>query len=40
MSLILEEENGVYGLDCTNAVWATDEIHARYHKAGLYNGPR
>ena len=36
MSLILAEENGVNGLDCTDAVWATDEIHARYHRAGLH----
>ena len=31
MNHILAEENGVYGLDCTNAVWATNEIHEKYH---------
>ena len=36
MSLILAEENEAYGLDCTNAIWATDEIHATYHNAGLH----
>ena len=36
MNQILVEENGVYGLDCTHAVWATNEIHEKYHKAGLH----
>ena len=29
------EENGVYQIDCSKAVWATDEIHEAYHKAGI-----
>ena len=36
MNQILVEENGVYGLDCSKAVWATNEIHEKYHKAGLH----
>ena len=32
----LTEENGVYQIDCTNAVWATDAIHQDYHDAGLH----
>lgn len=29
------EENGIYQIDCSKAVWATDEIHKVYHKAGV-----
>lgn len=30
MDTVLIEENGVYGLDCTAAVWSTDQIHEQY----------
>lgn len=36
MSLVFTDENNIYGLDCSNAVWATDRVHAQYHKAGLH----
>ncbi len=29
------EENGVYQIDCSKAIWATDQIHEVYHKAGV-----
>ena len=29
----LIEENGRYALDCHNALWATDQIHAAYQRA-------
>ena len=29
------EENGAYQIDCSKAIWATDEIHEVYHKAGV-----
>ena len=35
MSQILVEENNIYALDCTKAVWASGEMHQRYHAAGL-----
>lgn len=35
MSKIFIEENGVYMLDCTQALWATDELHEEYHRAGV-----
>ncbi len=35
MPNILIEENKVYGIDCTSAIWATDEIHDVYHRAGV-----
>lgn len=31
----LVEEKGKYGIDCRNAVWASDEIHTIYHSCGL-----
>lgn len=31
MSNILIDENGDYGLECTNAVWASDQMHMNYH---------
>lgn len=31
MSNILIDENGDYGLECTNAVWASDQMHMDYH---------
>ena len=35
MSKIYVEENGNYSIDCTEAAWSTNEIHAAYHRAGL-----
>ena len=29
------EENGIYGLDCSAAAWATDQVNAAYHNAGV-----
>lgn len=29
------EENGVYQIDCSKSVWATDQIHEIYHNAGV-----
>lgn len=34
MALIFLEENGVYQIDCSKAVWATDEIHEKYKATG------
>lgn len=36
MSKIFTEENGVYNIDCTNAIWATDKMHHNYHEAGIH----
>ena len=33
MGEIFIEENGVYQIDCSKAIWATDEIHGEYHRA-------
>ena len=33
MKNILIDENGDYGLECTNAVWASDQMHQDYHTA-------
>lgn len=33
----LIEENENYGIDCRNAVWASDAIHKAYHDCGLPN---
>lgn len=35
MPNIYTEENGVYCIDCTNAIWSTDRIHDVYHESGL-----
>ena len=35
MAGVLIEENGNYGIDCRNAVWASAEIHDAYHACGL-----
>ncbi len=35
MEHILTDENGDYGLDCTNAVWASDQMHKDYHYAKI-----
>ena len=32
---ILIEEKEKYGIDCRNAIWASDEIHKIYHSCGL-----
>lgn len=29
------EENGIYQIDCSEALWATDQIHEAYHNAGV-----
>ena len=34
---LLIEEKGNYGIDCRNAVWASDEIHTAYDDGGLSN---
>lgn len=34
MAGIFLEENGVYQIDCSSAVWATDEIHEKYKATG------
>ena len=36
MSRIFVEENGIYGMDCSNAIWASDEIHQFYHQAKVH----
>lgn len=33
---IYTEENGVYALDCTAALWSTDKMHDDYHAAGIH----
>lgn len=35
MVKIFIEENGVYEIDCTQAIWATDQMHEAYHTAGI-----
>lgn len=35
MNKVLVEENGVYQIDCSKAIWATDQIHESYHDAGV-----
>lgn len=36
MKKIFTEENGRYRIDCTNAVWATDQMHEDYHKSRIH----
>ena len=36
MENIFIEENGVYSIDCSSAIWATDKMHEDYHKAGIH----
>ena len=36
MEKIFVEENGRYCIDCTNALWATDQMNMEYHKAGIH----
>lgn len=33
MRNIFTEENGNYKIDCSKALWATDELHEQYHAA-------
>ena len=33
MDKIFVEENGYYYIDCSKAVWATDEMNTQYHAA-------
>ena len=35
MNPIFIEENGIYCIDCRKAVWATNNMNAAYHNAGL-----
>ena len=30
------EENRVYQIDCSQAIWATDQVHSQYHAAGTF----
>lgn len=36
MQNILVEENGCYYIDCSNAIWSTDEINSVYKEAKLH----
>lgn len=36
MSKIFTEENGKYSIDCAKAIWATDQMHRDYQKAGIH----
>lgn len=33
---VYQEENGIYQIDCSSAVWSADQIHNVYHAAGLF----
>ena len=33
MTVKYAEENGIYSINCTEAVWSTDQIHAYYQDA-------
>lgn len=33
MGNVFTEENGKYKIDCSKALWATDELHEQYHAA-------
>lgn len=35
MSKIFKEENEIYCIDCTKAVWATDKLNSIYHEAKI-----
>lgn len=37
MPRVLIEEKNKYCIDCTNAIWASDDMHAIYHSCGLPN---
>lgn len=36
MSKIFTEENGKYSIDCTKAIWATDQMHSDYQQAKIH----
>ena len=36
MPVIYEEENGVYCIDCTNAIWSTNEVNCIYDKGKTF----
>ena len=36
MEKVFTEENGKYKIDCSNALWATDELNDRYHVAKVF----
>ena len=31
----MTEEHGKYGIDCTNAIWSSEDIHSLYHAGGI-----
>lgn len=33
---VFTEENGVYQIDCSAAMWATDQMNSLYHSAGTF----
>jgi hypothetical protein len=33
--MIFVEEKGIYKIDCSRALWATDQIHGEYHASGV-----
>ena len=35
MAKIMTEEHGKYGIDCTNAIWSSEDIHSLYHAGGI-----
>ena len=35
MAKIMTEEHGKYGIDCTNAIWSSEDIHRLYHAGGI-----
>ena len=35
MTKIMTEEHGKYGIDCTNAIWSSEDIHSLYHAGGI-----
>lgn len=35
MSIVFTEENGMYEMDCTKAVWAAGDIKRQYNQAGI-----
>ncbi len=36
MEKVFTEENGNYKIDCSKALWATDELHEQYHMARCF----
>lgn len=36
MEKVFTEENGNYKIDCSKALWATDEVHDQYHAAKCF----